>query len=48
MTHLTIRYLFQDEKDGLIKFTEEALGIREEDRRFQLNERLNSTLDKKQ
>lgn len=37
-------YELEDEKEGLIKFTEEALGISHEDKRIQLNERLNSTL----
>ena len=44
---LIVRALFQDEKDGLLKFTEEALGIGEdEESRIQLNDKLNSTLDK--
>lgn len=45
-TKLIFEPLFQDEKDGLLKFTEEALGIEDEDSRIQLNEKLNSTLDK--
>ncbi|KAL9976492.1 hypothetical protein ACROYT_G013801 [Oculina patagonica] len=39
-------YELEDEKDGLLKFTEEALGIDDEDSRIQLNEKLNFTLDK--
>ena len=43
--HQMVWSLLQDEKEGLLKFTEEALGIEDEDSRSQLNERLNSKLD---
>ncbi|XP_027037957.1 uncharacterized protein LOC113666379 [Pocillopora damicornis] len=36
----------EDEKDGLLRFTEEALGIGDEDNRVKLYEKINGTLEK--
>lgn len=40
------KHSFQDEKDGLLRFTEEALGIGDEDNRMKLYEKINGTLEK--